>query len=67
MQNIIKDKILTLLLELSLCQNYEEANEWYKNSRLSSCGNKTSEELVASGHDELVINEIKRTAEGGYA
>ncbi|WP_198263900.1 hypothetical protein [sulfur-oxidizing endosymbiont of Gigantopelta aegis] len=66
MQKSIKDKVLTLLLELSLCQNDEEANQWYKNSRLQSCGNKTAEELVAIGHDDLVISAIKRTADGGY-
>ena len=63
---MMKDKILTLLLNLSLCQNYEEANQWYQNSQLQSCDNKTAEELVAIGYADLVISVINRKAEGGY-
>jgi len=66
MKNIKKDKILNLLLELSLCQSLDEANQWYKHSKLQSCGHKTAEELVADGQKDLVINVITRFAEGGY-
>ena len=56
----MKDKILTLLLDLSLCQNYEEVNQWYQNSQLQSCDNKTAEELVAIGYADLVISVINQ-------
>lgn len=63
----MKDRILNLLLKLSLCQNYEEANQWYKNSRLQSCDDKTAEELVGSDQGDLVIDHIRHIANGGYA
>ena len=66
MKNMMKEEILTLLLELSLCKNYEDANQWYENTRLPSSGDKTAEELVSGGLYELVIDHVKRTADGGY-
>ena len=68
MKGIInKDKVLACLLQLSLCQNEEEAIQWYKNSCLESCGHKTPEELVDNGLGYLVINYIERIANGGFA
>ena len=64
---MMKDKILTLLLDLSLCENYDDANQWYENSRLPGCGNKTARELVGSSQGDLVIDYIKHVADGSYA
>ncbi len=66
MKNIMKDNVLSLLLELSLCKSHEDANQWYENTRLPSCGDKTAEELVAGRLGELLIDYIKHIADGGY-
>jgi len=63
MKNAVKKKVVTLLLEFSLCKNKNDAIQWYKNSQLESCGNKTAEELVENGQSELVISHIKHIAD----